>query len=82
MDASARVGLQVGFNKLDGIDVGDGFFMRFEPYGQFIFPNRMVGIYGTLPISHFFSFVGTGEDVTGVSNSTWAHFSCRSSDPI
>lgn len=66
MDASARVGLQVGFNKIEDVDVGDAFVMRFEPYGQFILPNRIVGVYGMLPIAH--AFIDGVDDATGVSN--------------
>jgi hypothetical protein len=40
--------------------------MRFEPYGQFVFPNRIVGIYGALPVSHAFDL--DGDDQTGVGN--------------
>jgi hypothetical protein len=68
VDAHTRLGLQVGFNKLDDIDLGDGFFMRFNPYAQYVFPNREVGIYGQLPFSHAFIFSGTGEDATGWGN--------------
>jgi hypothetical protein len=58
----------VGFNKIDEISLDDGFVMRFNPYGQYIFPNRMAGIYGQLPISHLFNFAGSGEDFTGIGN--------------
>ena len=66
MDAHTRLGMQVGFDKLEAVDLSDGFFMRFEPYGQLVLPNRMVGVYGALPISHAFDV--DGDDQTGVGN--------------
>jgi hypothetical protein len=64
MDAATRFGIQVGFDKLDRVDLSDGFAMRFEPYGQYVLPSRLIGIYGMLPISHVFDF--NGDDATGV----------------
>jgi hypothetical protein len=61
-----HAGIQVGFNKFDDVSLSDGFAMRFNPYGQYIFPNRVAGIYGQLPIAHLFDF--TGADGTGVGN--------------
>jgi hypothetical protein len=66
MDAATRLGIQVGFDKLNHVNLSDGFVMRFEPYGQYVFPNHGVGIYGHLPIAHVFDF--NGSDVTGVGN--------------
>jgi hypothetical protein len=63
---SAHAGIQVGFNKFDDTSLSDGFAMRFNPYGQYIFPNRMGGIYGQLPIAQEFNF--NGPDSTGVGN--------------
>lgn len=66
MDGASRLGIQVGFDKLDDVEVSDGFFMRFEPYGQYVLPNRIVGIYGQLPISH--AFLSDEGDVTALGN--------------
>jgi len=66
MDSSMRVGLQMGFDKIDRVNLSDGFVMRYEPYGQFVLPNRIVGLYGQLPIAHLFNF--NGPDATGVGN--------------
>jgi hypothetical protein len=66
MDSSTRVGIQVGWDKLDQVSVSDGFFMRYEPYGQYVFPGQAGGLYGHIPISHVFDF--TGADATGVGN--------------
>jgi len=62
MDTSSRVGLQVGFTKVDDIDLSDGLFMRFNPYGQYVFPGKQAGIYGQLPLSH--GFVSNAADAT------------------
>ena len=61
-----HAGIQVGFHKNDDVALSDGFAMRFNPYGQYIFPNRIAGIYGQIPISHLFNFNGT--DGTGFGN--------------
>jgi hypothetical protein len=66
MDNASRFGVQVGFDKLDQVKLSDGFVMRFEPYGQYVLPNRLVGFYGHLPISHIFDF--NGSDATGTGN--------------
>jgi hypothetical protein len=63
MDSASRLGIQVGF---DTIDDADGSIMRFNPYGQFLFPNRLVGVYGQLPISHL--FYSEGADTTAMGN--------------
>jgi hypothetical protein len=44
LDSASRAGIQVGFDKLDRIKLSDGFVMRFEPYGQYVLPNRAFGI--------------------------------------
>ena len=65
---TAHAGIQVGFSKLDEASLSDdGFFTRFNPYGQYMFPNRQVGIYGQIPISHAFAFGGAA-DTTGIGN--------------
>jgi hypothetical protein len=66
MDATTRVGMQVGFDKIDEVSLSDGFAMRFEPYGQYVFPGKTVGLYGQWPISHL--FVSDGPDATGTGN--------------
>ena len=43
VDADTRLGLQVGFIKLDDIALSDGFLMRFNPYGQYVFPGKTGG---------------------------------------
>ena len=68
MDVHTRLGLQVGFFKLDDTSVSDGFIMRFNPYAQYVFPSRQAGIYAQLPIAHAFIFEGDGEDATGWGN--------------
>ena len=54
MDASSRAGAQLGWNKIDDVGVGDAFDMRLEPFGQYILPNRAVGLYGHVPLAHRF----------------------------
>jgi hypothetical protein len=66
MDASSRTGAQLGWNKIDDIGVGDAFDMRLEPFGQYILPNRAVGIYGHVPLAHRFDL--GGDDGTGIGN--------------
>jgi hypothetical protein len=66
MDESARLGLQVGFDKLDRVKLGDGFAMRYEGYAQYVLPSGMVGLYGQLALSHLFNL--NGDDATGLSN--------------
>jgi hypothetical protein len=71
VDPHSRVGIQVGFNKIDQFSVGDQFVMRFNPYGQYVFPNQMVGVYGQVPIAQLFNSVATinnGEGATGMGN--------------
>jgi hypothetical protein len=43
-----------------------GFIMRFEPYGEYVLPQKMLGFYGQLPIAHVFDF--SGSDATGMGN--------------
>jgi hypothetical protein len=66
MDSASRAGVQIGFDKLDRVSLSDGFVMRIEPFGQLVLPNRVVGIYGMLPIAHVFDF--NSSDVTGTGN--------------
>jgi hypothetical protein len=40
--------------------------MRYEPYGQYVFPGQAVGVYGHIPLSHAFDF--EGPDATAVGN--------------
>jgi len=66
MDSATRAGIQVGFDKIDRVKLSDGFVMRFEPYGQYVLPNRAFGIYGMISMAHAFNF--NGEDATGTGN--------------
>ncbi len=66
MDAATRVGIQVGLDKIDRVSLSDGFVMRFEPYGQYVLPNKMVGFYGHVPVAHVFD--SNGSDATGMGN--------------
>jgi hypothetical protein len=65
MDTRTRLGLQFGFQSVDSPHLGDGFVMRFEPYGQYVFSGHVVGLYGALPLAHDFDF---DPDATGVGN--------------
>jgi hypothetical protein len=82
VDAHTRLGLQVAFVKPDAVNLSDGFFMRFNPYAQVLFPGKVAGIYGQLPISHAFAF--NASDSTGYGNlETGAFFlPLRSNDLI
>jgi hypothetical protein len=66
MDSASRIGIQVGFDKLDRVALSDGFVMRFNPYGQYVLPSRSGGFYAQLPIAHVFN--SQGPDATGVGN--------------
>ncbi|HEY7374769.1 MAG TPA: hypothetical protein VIF57_21570 [Polyangia bacterium] len=66
MDGTTRFGIQMGWDKIDDTSISDGFVMRYELYGQYLFPNKVVGVYGQLPISHAFNF--NGNDATGMGN--------------
>jgi hypothetical protein len=66
MDSASRAGIQVGFDKLDRVKLSDGFVMRFEPYGQYVLPNRAIGIYGMISMAHVFNL--NGADATGTGN--------------
>jgi len=66
MDLSSRFGLQIGFIKAADVALSDGFLMRFNPYGQYVFPGKPAGIYAQIPISHAFAF--DGADSTGWGN--------------
>jgi len=65
-DAFTRLGLQIAFATGDSVSLSDAFFMRFNPYGQYLFPGKTMGVYAQLPISHVFDF--NGSDATGVGN--------------
>ena len=66
MDSQTRVGIQVGWTKIDALSLSDGFVMRFEPYAQVMLPGQPVGFYGHLPLTHLFNF--NGSDGTGIGN--------------
>ena len=66
MDAATRLGIQVGFDKIDQIDLSEAFVMRFEPYGQIVLSDRRFGVYGMVPIAHVFAF--DDDDATGIGN--------------
>jgi hypothetical protein len=66
MDGASRFGIQVGFDKLDQVDIDDGFFMRFEPHVQYVVPGRGAGFYAQVPITHV--FVSSGTDTTAMGN--------------
>jgi hypothetical protein len=66
MDSQTRVGIQIGWIKVDGLSLSNGFAMRFEPYAQVMLPGRPIGVYGHLPIAHLFNF--NGPDGTGLGN--------------
>ncbi len=71
MDATSRLGVQLGFNKADEMKLSDGFGLRYEFYGQYILPNRNWGIYGALPLSRLFNFNDknfNGKDFSGTGN--------------
>jgi hypothetical protein len=71
MDPHTRVGLQVGLNKIDQFSIGDQFVMRFNPYGQYVFPGQTGGVYGQLPIARLFNSIdgfNNGEGATGYGN--------------
>ena len=68
MDNASRVGVQVGFYKVDDVDIDDVFLMRFDLYGQYVIPGHKMGLYGQLPISRAFVFLDEGESATGVGN--------------
>jgi len=63
---SSFAGMQLGFVKIDDTSLSDGFLMRINPYGQYMFPNRQVGVFGQLSLAHAFDF--TGADATGFGN--------------
>jgi hypothetical protein len=65
MDPQTRFGIQVGLDKRDAVSLGDAFYMRFEPYGQYVHPDHFFGIYGQIPFAHAFV---TGSDGTGIGN--------------
>jgi hypothetical protein len=66
MDATSRAGAQLGWDKIDDVGVGDAFAMRLEPFGQYILPNRAIGVYGHVPLAHRFDL--DGSDGTGIGN--------------
>jgi hypothetical protein len=66
MDGSTRFGVQVGFHKLDQFSLSDRFAMRYEPYLQYVVPERIAGVYGQLPLAHLSEL--DGADGTGVGN--------------
>ena len=68
MDESSRFGVQVSFDKMDNVDLSDGFVMRYDLYGQYVLPGRLFGFYGQLPFAHLFNFAGSGTDYTALAN--------------
>jgi hypothetical protein len=72
MDESARFGIQAGFDKIDDVKLSDGFVMRYELYGQYVLPNRLLGVYAQVPFAHLFDF--NGDDHTALSNIDFGGF--------
>jgi len=68
MDPTTRIGIQVGWDKIDDTSLSDAFLMRYELYGQYRLPGRPGGFYAQMPISHAFIFSNGGEDATGYGN--------------
>jgi len=69
MDESTRLGVQVGFDKIDEVEPSDGFVMRYELYGQYVLPSRQGGFYAQVPFAHLFDFSGgASTDYTALSN--------------
>ncbi|HEY8922747.1 MAG TPA: hypothetical protein VIU64_00130, partial [Polyangia bacterium] len=68
MDESSRFGIQASLDKIDSVDLSDGFVMRYELYGQYVLPNRFVGLYGQLPFAHLFDFDGAATDYNALAN--------------
>lgn len=66
MDATARFGLQLGFLKLDGVDLDEGFILRPEIYGQTLLPGSLLGVYGQIPFTWLVDF--DGDDRLGNGN--------------
>jgi hypothetical protein len=66
MDASTRIGGQLGWHNVAGVSPSDAFVMRLEPYAQLVLPNKAGGFYGNLPLVHRFDF--GGDDATAVGN--------------
>jgi len=66
MDANSRVGAQLGWDKIDDVRVADAFAMRLEPFGQYLLPNRAIGLFGHVPLSHLFDL--DAADGTGIGN--------------
>jgi hypothetical protein len=68
VDETTRLGVQVGFDKLDAVKLSDGFAMRYELYGQTLLSNKTVGLYGALAAAHLFNFESSGAEYTALSN--------------
>jgi len=68
MDESSRFGVQASFEKIDNVDLSDGFVMRYELYGQYVLPSHLIGFYGQLPFAHLFDFDGAGTDYNALAN--------------
>jgi hypothetical protein len=66
VDASSRVGGQLGWHKIDDRAASDAFVMRLEPFGQYVLPNRAGGFYGQLPLVQLFD-IGA-DDATALGN--------------
>ena len=66
MGTGSQAGIQVGVDKIDDAAfTGGGYALRFNPYGQYMFPGRPAGVYGQWSIAHSFLDAADG---TGVGN--------------
>jgi hypothetical protein len=65
LDSATRLGIQVGFTKLDDADISDLLGLRFNLHGQFMLPQRNVGLYGQLALSQV---MVEGDNGDGMSN--------------
>ena len=82
MDNASRVGIQVGFYKVDEVDIDDAFLMRFDLDGQYAIPDDKMGVYAQLPIRGSFSQMRRAGAPPG--SETWmrASTACRSAGTI
>jgi len=65
MDEASRLGVQVGFDKIDRVKLSDGFVIRTELFGQYVFPNSLGGVYLHVPFAHAFDFNGSDQTAMG-----------------
>ena len=66
IDANTRVGIQLGWQTIDDVSVGDASLVRLEPFGHFVFPNRAGGLYGHVPFVH--RFASNADDASAMGN--------------